>query len=807
MSLRKRLILIIYILSVTISVFIFAAVVDRQNVDIAYTAFSHFAESDGHIYFSQNMKDKGLLFDLSYKGNVSRIFSSTSFGEEAISGISTNGENIYVVLTSYLEESEEEQFKSRTVYRIIAMDRKFSVKLESERFVIDDDEVLSGFSAESTGLFLTMLKKDGSYVRVYCISPSAMKELDKLNGENVRVDSVRSKRSEEGRFIVQAKYEYGQLNIRTDKDAPEGVFAVSGSVADAVDNMRLTIGQFLFLYSKYLIWYIASLLIWLVVLSIIVRLLAGRNRMFYLVVVVEGVLALVTAIGIFAVMDQWLQARKTEHSRFAIISMMSLSDETDINSISTFGEENFYDTEIYQGIKREMVDFLRRDGNKDIFYDVMYERLADGKVVASASGRNLQELTSIYGEDCINLDYQIYRGNRFAIQDVDLEGQTYRMVSIAEGIGATNYAMVGLINDTTLDANVWVDNRGAIVLFILFFAFGSALVMVVWYLQTRDFMQLEKALSDTALGRKISDRPTVISRDLKEMWDSIEELNKRIEELQYSKLRILEAYYRFAPKNIEKVLSRNSIVEVRNGEQINTSGTIAMLGINTADTREIAKLTSVIEDIGKYHKEHGIILVGKAPDMSRLQLMFLNDEIETVDFFTQMFNNNQKSGETVNFSTVLYYDDCKFGIIGTDDEASTYLYNDNKLLVEQISYLITSLNLGLVITEEIMIREKITGPTRFIGYMGEKKNGQKIKLYEVLDSCPVAIRKQKIATMKKFRDALNQYYEKDFYLSRTSFSDILKDTPNDQLVKWYVFESDRYLNEYVNGDDYMNLHV
>jgi hypothetical protein len=232
-----------------------------------------------------------------------------------------------------------------------------------------------------------------------------------------------------------------------------------------------------------------------------------------------------------------------------------------------------------------------------------------------------------------------------------------------------------------------------------------------------------------------------------------------------------------------------------------------MLGINSADTKEIAKLTSVIEDIGKYHKEHGIILVGKAPDMSRLQLLFLNDEIGTVDFFTQMFNNNQKSGETVNFSTVLYYDDCKFGIIGTDDEASTYLYNDNKLLVEQISRLITSLNLGLVITEEIMIREKITGTTRFIGYMGEKKNGQKIKLYEVLDSCPVAIRKQKIATMKKFRDALNQYYEKDFYLSRTSFSEILKDTPNDQLVKWYVFESDRYLNEYVNGDDYMNLHV
>ncbi|MBQ3798423.1 MAG: hypothetical protein II842_19465 [Butyrivibrio sp.] len=807
MSLRKRFIIIIYILSVTISVFIFASIVEKQNVTIVYTAFSNCRESDGHIYFSQNMKGKGLLFDLTYKGNVSRIFSTAPYGNSAISGISTNGENIYVVITSFIEKETEDGITSSKAYKIVSMDRKFNVKLETEKFVINDEEVLSGFSAESTGLFLTMLKKDGSYVRVYCISPTALKEIDKLSGEEVRVDSVRSKKCEEGRFYVEAEYDYGQLQIRTDKDAPDGVFAVDENVEKAVENMRLTIGQFFSLYSRYVIWYIASLLIWLVVLSILIRLLSGRNRMFYLVVVVEVVLALITAIGIAAVMSQWLQARKTEHSRFAVISMLALSDETDIRNVSTFGEPDFYDTEIYQNIKRRMVDFIRRDGNSDIFYDVMYERLADGVVVASASGRNLEKLTSIYGDECKNLDYLIYRGYRFATQDIVLEGQTYRVVAVAEGIGATNYSMIGLINDTTLDANVWVDNRGLLVLFILFFAVGSAIVMLVWYLQTRDFMQLERALSDTALGRKINNRPTVISRDLKEMWDSIIELNKRVEELQYSKLRILEAYYRFAPKNIEKVLSRNSIVEVKNGENVETSGTIAMLGINSNNTGDIAKLNSVIADIGLYHKEHGIILVGKAPDMTRIQLMFLDNEIGTVDFFTQMFNNNQKSRDAINFSTVLYHDECQFGIIGTDDEASTYLYSDNKVLAEQISQLITSLNLGLVITEEIMTREKITGPTRFIGYMGQKKNGQKIKLYEILDACPVAIRKQKIATMKKFRDALNQYYEKDFYLSRTSFSEILKDAPDDKLVKWYVFESDRYLNEFANDEDYMNLHV
>ena len=171
-----------------------------------------------------------------------------------------------------------------------------------------------------------------------------------------------------------------------------------------------------------------------------------------------------------------------------------------------------------------------------------------------------------------------------------------------------------------------------------------------------------------------------------------------------------------------------------------------------------------------------------------------------------MFNNNIKSGERVNFSTVLFYDNCRFGVLGNENEAATYLYCDKKRLMEQISQFITNLGIGLVITEEVMVRERVSGPTRFIGYMGQDRNGEKIKLYEVLDACPAVIRKQKMANLKKFGNALSQFYEKDFYLSRTSFSEILKDAPNDLLVKWYVFESDRYLNEYVSGEESMYLH-
>ena len=811
MRLRNRLIIILFILSITASIFIFTSVVENRSVDMDYTIFSDSAFVDDHIYYSQNMIDQGLLFDMSQKGDVARIFSSRTVGEDRISAISVKGENIYLVLESYYQKENEQDntVETGTIYRIVCLDRKFRVQSLTDRFLIAQDEILSGFSAEQNGLFVSMIREDGSYVRVYSINPSVLRPEDQLTGESIKVDSVRSKKCPDENFYVQAQYEYGQLYTRTDKDVPTGIFAVDSNIEHAVSTMRLTMGQLLSLYRTAVIWYIALLLIWLVLLILIIKLLTDRNRIFYLAVVIETVLALITGIGIVTVNRQWQEARQAEHSRFAVISLISLSDSAGLNETANFFVPNFYNSEFYKNLKKHISSFIRTEGNNEIFYDVLITRLSDNMVVASASGRNLQTLTSVYGDNVINLDYAIYRGSKYAAEDIILEGQSYRAVAISEGVGGSNYAMVAIINDSTQDSNVWVDNRGALLLFALFFALGSALVMLILFIQTRDLRQLEQAMADTALGRVIHDRPQVISRDLKEMWSSIFEINKRVEELQYSKLRILEAYYRFAPKNIEKTLSKKSIIEVEKGENIVTDGTVAMMALGEyLSEPDPSKLDRVLAFIGDYQKEHDSIIIGKTPDMSQMALLFLQKEKGCVNFFVQLLNNNIRfrGNRDMDISVVLFYDNCKFGILGNEDEASTYLYFDNKPVVSKISGFIKNKKLGLVITEEVKNRENVTSPLRFIGFMTGGWNGEKVRLYEVLDAYPAVIRKQKIATLKKFQDALAQYYEKDFYLSRTSFSEILKEAPDDLLAKWYVFESDRYLNEVVSGDEYMYLH-
>jgi hypothetical protein len=248
-------------------------------------------------------------------------------------------------------------------------------------------------------------------------------------------------------------------------------------------------------------------------------------------------------------------------------------------------------------------------------------------------------------------------------------------------------------------------------------------------------------------------------------------------------------------------------VEVTTGDSKIVAGTICTFSINLSGGKKLKRLDSLVGSIGEYQKNHESVIIGKAPDMSALQILFSENEYDSTNTFIEMFGRNNKNGTDLEFSVLLNYDSCVFGVTGNEDETSTYMYTENRETIRAMSAFTISVGLGLVISESVLDREKISSKVRFIGYGGYDKDGKMIGLYEVLDACPARIRNERLATLSKYQEALDLYYEKDFYLARTKFSDILKETPSDKLARWYVFESDRYLNENAEGEKFKILHI
>ncbi|MCR5510437.1 MAG: hypothetical protein K6F54_05755 [Lachnospiraceae bacterium] len=808
MSLRTRVILVVYIVSIVVSVFIFSACMKNVTMNAEYTAYSKAEDGGDRVFYAQNMGKAGRMFSVNDEGRVYDTFSSRSIDEDRIEGLSVHGDSVYAVVSSLVAEPDgEDSEKLTNYYRVICLDRTLRLQTMTERFAFDEDMILTGFSAEAGGLFLTYVTPDGSAVRVFSMSLNELKIRDVLTGAGVNIEGIRSRYADVGRFLVQAVYHDGDMEVRTDADAPEGIFAPNERVAGAVENMKLNPMQLIKLYYQYLIWYLVALIIWLIILYLLSRMFTNRNRSFYYVAIVELVLLIICGVGTWAVARGTSDAKTTEHSRFAVLSMMGLTDLADINDNIDFSDKDFYDSARYQEIKTALTDFVRRDGNRDIFYDVLIVRLNDSNVVASASGRNLQDIAVLYGDPVDDIEMAIYRGEKFAVEDLDIESQSYKAVAVPDADTVPDYMILGIINDTTDMITRWKDNSGAFLVFLLTFAAASFLTLNVWFVQNRDLRIFETALSDTAYGRELRERPLIVGGDVKDMWDSLAEINKRVDEIQYSKLRILEAYYRFAPKNIEKVLHKDSILEVKNGDNISLRGTIATINAVPVGGGGLEKYDRIIGRIGRYQEEHGCILIGKSPDMNRMQFLLRENEKNTVGFITDLFNTHNQGDDHIKLSASVFFDNCRFGITGSDEETTTYLDGDHKNLVAHINRVASALGLSIVISEDIKEREQITGPLRFIGYVGCGSDEGGIPLYEVLDAYPARVRAVKIANLNKFDQALRSFYDKDFYISRTMFSDILKEMPDDALVKWYVFESDRYLNESCDDETFKNLKV
>ncbi len=799
---RKKIIIILYILSFTVALFIFAYMLTKASRSMTPDSYTSLAESGSRVYYAQNTPSKGLLFSMTKSGKVVRMYNTGEFKDSFIRDMSVYGNSIYLLLVRF--DDEEEDFAAK--YRVVRLDDKLNMEARSREFTIGETERADGFSAEPDGIFITALCQDGSYARVYGIKESDLYEEGDPDDYELRVENIRSRRSGDNRFFCQAEYAYGQLYVRTDEDVPEGRFAINTEAWNAASELRLSLGQFLSLYSVCVIWFFAAVIVWFITLSILLRALLHRNRTTYFLIVAELVLFLIFGLATISVGRIAQDNRRTEHVRFAALELMSLGSEAGLHEYDRYSLNGFYEMPRYQEIRQALADFVLREGNNLIFHDVLAVRLRDNLVLASASGQNLQSVTSIYGEELGELVNAIFRGGRYAAADLYIEGQKYTAVAVADADVSADYALVTIINAMTDDGSVYVDNRGVFLCFLMIWAFGAAVTALVWHLQLRDYRMLEKALSDTALGRTINERPVVIGRDLKDMWDSIFEINKRIEGIEYNRMRILEAYYRFAPKNVEKMLGRESITEVCAGDARNLSGTIAMLGIDLRHETNLKRIDSVIGQIGEYQKDHNVIMIGRAPDMSRVQLLFMENENKTVQFLTELFNHSTRSGDRLCYSAFLHYDNCLFTVLGTEEESAIRLSFDTQKVQEEISTFISKLQLGLVISESIKIRERVDAPLRFIGSFDAGERREPLRLYEMLDTYPAAERARRIRTLEKYNEALNLYYEKDFYFARTRFSEILKENPDDMLIKWYVFESDRYLNEGVEDDSYRMLH-
>ena len=226
---------------------------------------------------------------------------------------------------------------------------------------------------------------------------------------------------------------------------------------------------------------------------------------------------------------------------------------------------------------------------------------------------------------------------------------------------------------------------------------------------------------------------------------------------------------------------------------------ISTVGPRSGSEEEIGRLNRLIALIGRYQEEKDGVLVSNDGSLSILRFLFMESNQYTlnsaVDFLRELTEQEAAYSRSIPRTTILlHYSSFVYGVAGTSQQSSTFLVSPETDEIEHFAAWFRERGLRLVISETVKEREHYDGLLRCIGYIQMAGSGKKMKMYEVLDALDVREREKKRAVCERFAQALELFYQHDFYLARSAFSDILKELPTDEIAKWYLFTCETYLN-------------
>ncbi len=805
MNIRIRIIACLAILYMMITLILFTGRAENLDHNPEYTAYNQGIATTTGVYFMENWNKYGRIYRINESGDVLNMVSARDIKMDYVHAIEVANDKVYAVYSVNIPLIKEDY----KIYRVAIYGPYLEIINASKPFIIDSDERISSIDIIGDAVYVTTVGFNGDKANVYDLT-SSIPELDEqgfltqeaeaevdqdaLNGLK-RQTSIVYRTSEGGRFFSEAYYDGETVVISYDTDRLTGKFAPDLSVSSAVSKMHFNLAQLVRLYFNYLSWWIAGLIIMIILTILLMILLRHKNRSVYTFVATEVVYLIMLSGAIFFVKQQFDRSELRQNVRYGVLGANLMYDYMPNLGKTDFSDRDFYESDGYQNMVTALRRFFQSGYNDEIFYDMFLIRTKTGVIAVDVGGFARENASYVYGSAMNDVRQQLMKHSSMAYSTFKIMDENMVAVGIPNADPSIDTAMIVICRETGVYNYLWSDMRYVVLFFVIAFLIGSLIIALIFYVQTRDLAYLEHTMRDVALGRTRIAVPETPAQDMTGMWNSLSEIVKRMEEINYDKFKIFEAYYRFAPKNVETIMGKDSIFDVKNGDTTKVDGTLMLLSSEKGDRIEkrVESLTSVMSYMSRFTEKQEGIMVSQDSALSVLKFFFLDDYMQTVQGATQFLHRNSSDVDAGFVSGFLYNGSFVYGVAGVTSQSLSFITSKNSRVYEEYATWFNDLRIPLVITESVMKREN-TGQVRYIGFIMLDGGRRRIDLYEVIDAESAKIRQLKLASRDKFEETLNLVYSKEYYLARNRFSEILKECPEDNLAKWYLFECESYLN-------------
>lgn len=323
---------------------------------------------------------------------------------------------------------------------------------------------------------------------------------------------------------------------------------------------------------------------------------------------------------------------------------------------------------------------------------------------------------------------------------------------------------------------------------------------------TRPLRSLGRFMDKVAAGSYEIKKTCNTNNEIGRIWSSLNRMCAELEKKRYHTDMQLRSYYRFVPRDMEKILGRQSIFELQNGDVTEVKGNVTIVSVQNRDNirsktddqvymKIVGYCFGLIRETGR---RHGAVMASNEFDLSGIRVLYPDVQRAAVPFGIELLtaNREKQMGSLLkaDMFLMLHKTGYLYGLAGDEEQAFPFFASGEVEFLESKVSGFRGTQVGMVMTGQAFEQTDFNCDSRYIGYLTYAEGNMLFRIYEILDVCPYAERTMKKKLNGDFQKALQLYYENNFYLARNQFSAIVKECPYDGIARWYLFASEYYFN-------------
>jgi len=375
----------------------------------------------------------------------------------------------------------------------------------------------------------------------------------------------------------------------------------------------------------------------------------------------------------------------------------------------------------------------------------------------------------------------------------------------------------GGYQDQTLNGLFYVNVFDSLLMFAgIFTGIFIALIYLLFFIRwtTIDIVYpVRELLSNMQrTGRGELDNLSIVrmNDEIGELTEGYNVMSKKLKEYIINISRINEANARFVPRQFLDYLGKDSISEIKLGDQVQKEMTILFTDIR--DFTMISEQMTPKENFdflnnylgymepvisnnnGFIDKFIGDSIMALFPDNTEDAI---NAAIEMKIKLTEFNQITSQFGQPpITIGIGIHTGMLMLGVVGGEGRMDGTVISDAVNLTSRLEGLTKIYGASIIISEDSLI--KINDPTnyqyRFLDIVMVKGKKKAIYIFEVLDGESEDLKTLKINSKKEFSKAVQLFKDKDFEKAKEAFEEVIKINPGDLAATRYIERCERLID-------------